>query len=97
MVSGVPHRLIEDDAYNEYVFPKGSVFIVNLWYVQNQMFLEQKITIECRGLLHDPERYPNPTEFVPERYLKNAENTPQEDPHNIVFGYGRRYVLQRYL
>ena len=30
---GVPHRLIEDDEYNGHLLPKGSIFIVNLWYV----------------------------------------------------------------
>ncbi|GBE86411.1 O-methylsterigmatocystin oxidoreductase [Sparassis crispa] len=28
---GVPHRLIEDDVYEGYVFPKGTIFIPNIW------------------------------------------------------------------
>ncbi|KAJ3557115.1 hypothetical protein NM688_g1644 [Phlebia brevispora] len=70
---GVPHVLTEDDEYDGYFLPKGSVFIANLW-----------------GVLHDPERYPNPEEFSPERFIKTETNTPQEDPRTSVFGYGRR-------
>lgn len=39
--------------------------------------------------------YDNPDEFCPERFLE--ANPDIEDPRNIVFGYGRRYVLQQRL
>lgn len=38
-------------------------------------------------MLHEPERYPNPLEFSPERFL--GQN-PQEDPRTMCFGFGRR-------
>jgi cytochrome P450 len=49
-----------------------------------------------RGLLHDPNTYPNPSIFSPERYLdrlsdgiwKLREDVP--DPRKFSFGYGRR-------
>ena len=28
---GVPHMTVEDDVYNEYQIPKGSMIIANLW------------------------------------------------------------------
>ena len=31
--SGVPHRLMEDDLYNGYLLPKGSIVIANIWFV----------------------------------------------------------------
>lgn len=40
----------------------------------------------------DEDIYPNPTNFNPERYMDNAE----EDPKNIVFGFGRRYSFNLY-
>ncbi|KAK7453206.1 hypothetical protein VKT23_011886 [Stygiomarasmius scandens] len=37
--------------------------------------------------LHDPEYYTDPMKFSPERFLKDS---PELDPRNIVFGFGRR-------
>ncbi|QRV89137.1 cytochrome P450 family protein [Ceratobasidium sp. AG-Ba] len=38
-------------------------------------------------ILHDPNVYPEPENFVPERYLVKD---PSPDPENYVFGFGRR-------
>ncbi|KAK2042897.1 cytochrome P450 [Colletotrichum somersetense] len=43
---------------------------------------------------HDPERYPDPMEFKPERFLGSE---PQTDPARYVFGFGRRICPGRYL
>jgi cytochrome P450 len=45
-------------------------------------------------LLHDPEVYPNPDAFEPERYIA-PRNEP--DPSDYAFGYGRRICPGRYL
>jgi cytochrome P450 len=29
----LPHRLMEDDLYNGYLLPKGSIVLANIWYV----------------------------------------------------------------
>ncbi|KAH9920473.1 cytochrome P450 [Fomitopsis serialis] len=39
-------------------------------------------------MLHDADAYPNPETFCPDRFNGLYEN--QEDPRNIVFGFGRR-------
>ncbi len=45
----------------------------------------------CRACLHDPEAYPDPDRFMPERFLKNDEVDPDVcDPARFAFGYGRR-------
>ncbi|KAF4448226.1 O-methylsterigmatocystin oxidoreductase [Fusarium austroafricanum] len=44
--------------------------------------------------LHDPETYPNPDHFDPERYLE-PRNEP--DPDSNAFGYGRRICPGRFL
>ena len=42
----------------------------------------------------DPSAYPDPFNFVPERYL----DPDTRDPSRLQFGFGRRYVtLQRTL
>lgn len=51
-------------------------------------------------MLHNPEDYPEPTSFRPERYIKNGNlNTAVRDPLVLAFGFGRRYVTSsdRYL
>ncbi|KAI0790121.1 cytochrome P450 [Irpex lacteus] len=75
---GIPHATAKEDIYKGYVIPKGSMVIVNIWYVHV-------------GMLHDPETYPNPEKFVPERYEGlSREELERVDPRGIVFGFGRR-------
>jgi len=52
------------------------------------------ITVLRRAILHDPEQYPDPLEFKPDRFLKDGALDPTvQDPDSAAFGYGRRYVL----
>ncbi|KAJ6104104.1 hypothetical protein N7523_010424 [Penicillium sp. IBT 18751x] len=46
------------------------------------------------AMMHDPEVYPDPMAFQPERYLGE---TPAPDPHALVFGFGRRVCPGRFL
>lgn len=46
-----------------------------------------------RAMLHNPEDYPEPTSFKPERYIKDGKLNPAvRDPLALAFGFGRRYV-----
>lgn len=50
-----------------------------------------------RAILHDPEVYPNPEEFRPERFLK-PDGGIQDDPTlSLAFGSGRRICSGRHL
>ncbi|KAI0753473.1 cytochrome P450 [Daedaleopsis nitida] len=43
------------------------------------------------GLLHDPEMYPEPMEFRPERFLRDGVfDCSTNDPSRYAFGFGRR-------
>jgi len=42
------------------------------------------------NMLHDPEAYPDPFKFDPERHIATPEKPAQRDPRTACFGYGRR-------
>ena len=44
-----------------------------------------------RGMLHDPELYPEPDVFRPERFVAIDGGVIENDPRDIAFGFGRRY------
>ncbi|KAI0700157.1 cytochrome P450 [Cerioporus squamosus] len=78
---GIAHRSMADDEYNGYFLPEGTLLFPNVW-----------------AIMHDPKTYANPDVFEPERYLKNGILNPDTpDPHDVVFGYGRRICLGRHL
>ncbi|KAJ8462758.1 hypothetical protein ONZ51_g10697 [Trametes cubensis] len=55
------------------------------------------ILINIWGILHDPELYPNPDAFIPERFLKDGKmNQDVFDPASIAFGAGRRVCPGRH-
>ncbi|KAF7588524.1 hypothetical protein BBP40_005551 [Aspergillus hancockii] len=39
---------------------------------------------------HDPNTYHDPMAFKPERFLNDEGHTPEQDPHFLIFGFGRR-------
>lgn len=46
------------------------------------------------AMLHNPEDYPEPESFKPERYLDSDGNIDPRilDPTRMAFGFGRRYI-----
>lgn len=51
--------------------------------------------VVIREFAHDPNVYTNPEEFNPDRFLKNSGNKPEMDPHQYIFGFGRRFFFRR--
>ncbi|CAA7270591.1 unnamed protein product [Cyclocybe aegerita] len=72
---GVFHVLNQDDSYEGYVFPKGSICVANVWAILHDE--------ELYG--------PKPDEFIPERFLnKDGTINPKRADTDAAFGFGRR-------
>ena len=84
-----------DDEYNGYYIPKGTVVLGNAWSVRTSFILSVvDLFFLFRSILHDPELFNNPMEYQPERYLKDGLLKPDYlDINSVVFGFGRRLVL----
>jgi hypothetical protein len=69
--------------------------IANAWYVVSCLHLY--FYLRCfRAILHDPELYPDPEEFKPERFL-NEDGTVRDDPTlSLAFGVGKRICPGRH-
>ncbi|KAI0085092.1 cytochrome P450 [Irpex rosettiformis] len=75
---GVPHSVTQDDYYNGYFIPSGTIIIPNAWH-----------------MLHNPEDYPEPDKFNPDRFIKDGAINPAiRDPATIAFGFGRRHFAK---
>ena len=55
------------------------------------------VCLRCsRAILHDPEMYPEPEEFKPERFF-NEDGTVRDDPTlSLAFGVGKRICPGRH-
>ncbi|KAF8879264.1 cytochrome P450 [Infundibulicybe gibba] len=92
------HASTEEDVYEGYRIPKGSIVIGNAWFVSQLVILPSLISRTYKAILHDPIEYPEPEEFRPERFIKDGElDSARLDPHAAAFGFGRRIYPGRFL
>ena len=90
-----PHCTIADEELRGYFIPKGTVILPNVWYVLNlSTILGYHLLIPylvSRACTHDPDVFPDPDVFRPERFIKDGRLDPgQCDPIYLTFGFGRR-------
>ncbi|KAI9507132.1 cytochrome P450 [Russula earlei] len=78
---GVPHASTHDDVYRGFFIPKGSIHYL----------------LFVKAVLHNPDLYPDPETFKPERFL-NEDGTFRDDPTiALAFGVGKRICPGRHL
>ncbi|KAJ7110135.1 cytochrome P450 [Mycena epipterygia] len=81
---GIAHYVAEDDEYKGFRIPKESFFPVNL-------------LPNVWAILHDPDMYPEPLTFNPQRFApENRVNGINQIP-DPAFGFGRRLCPGKFL
>ena len=71
--------------------------ITNTWYVPGAVLPDSFARGLPRGILHNPDLYPDPETFNPERFL-NKDGTFRDDPTiSLAFGGGKRICPGRHL
>lgn len=76
--------------------PTGSISIPHRLMqddVYNGQFIPKGTTVLVNvwHILQDPSRYPDPSDFKPERFFpENSHGKINPDPHTVIFGSGRR-------
>lgn len=94
-IIGVGHMSMQDDVYEGYFIPKGTIVIGNTWWPGYPLeYVSTRGSYDLcgfRSFMHDESVYQDPLEFIPDRYLKNGKLDPSvRDPKVAVFGFGRR-------
>ncbi|KAJ7880043.1 cytochrome P450 [Mycena olivaceomarginata] len=75
----VPHRTRED-----YIYDRGGD-------LEPLLIPKDSVIIpNVWKMAHNPERYTNPMEFNPKRFIATDSKEAEQDPAEICFGYGRR-------
>lgn len=85
----VPHSPIEDDEYEGFFIPKGMPSSSCDRSMCIDVLPGSWVMANLWGMLHDPEVYPEPHLFRPERFAR-SNPAQQPDPNKLAFGLGRR-------
>ncbi|KAF5319919.1 hypothetical protein D9611_011017 [Ephemerocybe angulata] len=78
---GLPHKASEDDVFEGYFIPKGTIIAANLWHIMKDP-----------ANYDNPNEF-IPERHIKDGQI----NKDVLDPYDAVFGYGRRICVGRYL
>jgi cytochrome P450 len=69
--------------------------VANAWYVD--CLMRMNVDLRCyRAILHDPELYPEPEKFRPERFLNRDGSVREDAAVSLAFGIGKRICPGRH-
>lgn len=103
-MKGLPHYTTKSDVYEGQYIPEGgefpSLYFCILTAIQvawswltfgtsQTIVLRDNAHPLLRAMSRDVVKYPNPTEFLPERFL-NQDGELNNDSVALAFGFGRR-------
>ncbi|KAF5368055.1 hypothetical protein D9758_004476 [Tetrapyrgos nigripes] len=77
-----PHRVTEDNVFNGYFIPKGSLVLANIWNMSHDP-----------TIYHQPDIF-KPERFIPSA---ENNYTAEPEPRDLSFGFGRRICPGRVL
>ena len=84
------HGNIVEDEYLGCRIPQKSWVMANIWYVPRKSEFSVVLTLP-RAMLHDDVEYPQPDQFIPERFMPDEDlSTLPRDPRTVIYGFGRR-------
>ncbi|KAI0049998.1 cytochrome P450 [Auriscalpium vulgare] len=74
------------------VAPLGLPHTVTQDDIHDGYFIEKGTIVlaNIKGMLHNPDVYPDPWEFKPERFIASEGKPAEQDPRACCFGFGRR-------
>ncbi|KZV64301.1 cytochrome P450 [Peniophora sp. CONT] len=83
---GVPHRSTEDDVYEGYFIPKGTIVIPNVWELNRD--------VEMFGI--DADRF-NPARYLDEKGQLLPDPPGTKDDGHFTYGFGRRVCVGKHV
>ncbi|KZV67271.1 cytochrome P450 [Peniophora sp. CONT] len=83
---GIPHRSVQDDTYEGYFIPKGSIVITNLW----------ELNRDTEFFGPDPDRF-NPARYLDEKGCLISGLVEAKDDAHFSFGFGRRGCVGKHV
>ncbi|PBK94480.1 cytochrome P450 [Armillaria gallica] len=83
---GIPHRSTEDDVYNGYFIPAGTILIANAWHLNRDP--------EMYGL--DAEHF-NPARHLDKDGKLDPGSAATKEESHVTYGFGRRICVGRHI
>ncbi|KAF9228730.1 cytochrome P450 [Gyrodon lividus] len=93
----IAHATVSDDVFEGYFIPKGMVPTLHHFHLDQLKFTGSAVVPNVWAMLRNPDVYPDPNSFKPERYFKDGKLDAEPSTSNIGYGFGRRICPGRHV